>query len=147
MVEAASGKRLGEYFRQNIFEPLGMNSTGFKISDSMRSRLASTHFRGEDGQLTVYPLEVPQDPEFEMGGGGLYSTVQDYLHFLRMVLNYGQLGGNRVLTPENVVSLGLNHMGDNRMTGFNSFTKFANDAEFFFPGNEKVMEFGVPNQS
>ena len=61
----------------------------------MRSRLASTHFRREDGELTVFPIEIPQDPEFEMGGGGLYSTVQDYLQFLRMILNYGQLGGNR----------------------------------------------------
>ena len=147
-VEAASGKRLGDYFRQNIFEPLGMNSTGFKISDNMRSRLASTHFRGEDGQLTVYPLEVPQDPEFEMGGGGLYSTVQDYLQFLRMILNYGQLGGNRVLTPEGVVSLGLNHMGDSRVTRLNSFTKFANNSEFF-PGMKKSwsLAFQINHES
>ena len=62
-----------------------------------------------------------------------------------MVLNYGQLGGNRVLTPESVVSLGLNHVGDCRVTGFNSFTKLANDAEF--SRYEKVMEFGVPDQS
>ena len=77
-----------------------MNSTGFKISDNMRSRLASTHFRGEDGELTVFPIEIPQDPEFEMGGGGLYSTVQDYLHFLRMVLSYGQLPGCHLYTSD-----------------------------------------------
>src|SRR5437899_2304470 len=46
MVEAASGKKLGQYMRDNILGPLGMDSTGFKITDSMRKRLAKIHHRG-----------------------------------------------------------------------------------------------------
>ena len=65
-----------------------------------------------------------------------------------MILNYGQLGGNRVLTPEGVVSLGLNHMGDSRVTRLNSFTKFGNDSEFF-PGMKKSwsLAFQINHES
>jgi len=69
MVEAASGKKLGQYMHDNILGPLGMDSTGFKITDSMRKRLAKIHHRGPDGALQPdTALELPQEPEFEMGG-------------------------------------------------------------------------------
>ena len=57
----------------------------------MRERLAKIHQRGADGALTPDPaLEIPQEPEFEMGGGGLYGTAGDYLKFVRMMLNRGK---------------------------------------------------------
>jgi CubicO group peptidase (beta-lactamase class C family) len=52
--------------------------------------------------LAAIPFEVPQDPEFHMGGGGLYGTVTDYLRFCRMWLNAGTLDGARILAPETV---------------------------------------------
>ena len=80
MVEAVSGQKLGKYMQDNLFGPLGMDSTAFRISDGMRKRLARIHHRGADGALTPDPsIEIPQEPEFEMGGGGLYSTAGDYL--------------------------------------------------------------------
>lgn len=136
MIEKVSGQSLGQYLRDNLFAPLGMNSTGFYITDEMRRRLASTHLRGEDGKLSLFPFEIPQAPEFEMGGGGLYSTAGDYLKFLRMILNHGQLGGERILTPEGAVSLGLNHMGDCRVYKLKTAIPLSNDAEFF-PGIPK----------
>lgn len=136
MVEAVSGMSLGEYMRKEIFEPLQMDSTGFKITDAMRERLASIHLRGENGTLSHFPFEIPQDPEFEMGGGGLYSTAGDYLRFLRMILNNGQLGGERVLKPESVWALGQNQMGDCRVTPLLAAIALTNDAEFF-PGSQK----------
>ena len=63
--------RLGAYLKQNILEPLGMSSTAFKITPDMRARLAKVHARSAEGKLTVTAFEVPQDPEFEPGGGGL----------------------------------------------------------------------------
>jgi len=131
MIEQVSGQSLGQYLRENLFAPLGMDSTGFFITEDMRRRLASTHLRGEDGTLAVFPFEIPQQPEFEMGGGGLYSTAGDYLRFLRMVLNLGQLGGERILSPEGALSLGMNHMGDCRVYKLKAAIPLTNDAEFF----------------
>ena len=136
MIERVSGQTLGQYLSAHIFQPLGMFSTGFKITESMRQRLATTHLRGPDGNLAVFPFEIPQQPEFEMGGGGLYSTAGDYLKFLRMVLNNGQLGGERILTPEGALSLGINHMGDCRVYNLKAAIPLTNDAEFF-PGVQK----------
>src|SRR6201989_2973493 len=115
-VEAVSGKRLDAYLRDNLFAPLGMSDTAFKISDDMRKRLVGMHARGEDGQLGAIPFELEQEPEFHMGGGGLYSTAGDYIKFTRMILNKGRGYGNQVLKPETVALMGQNHMGDLNVT-------------------------------
>ena len=68
LVEAVSGQRLGDYLREHLLGPLGMSDTAFRITDEMRARLARIHQRGEDGTLEPrMALEIPQDPEFEMG--------------------------------------------------------------------------------
>ena len=111
-VEAVSGKRLDAYLRDNLFAPLGMNDTGFRISDSMRKRLVGMHARGEDGALAAIPFELEQEPEFHMGGGGLYGTAADYIKFTRMILNKGRGNGNLLLKPETVALMGQNNIGD-----------------------------------
>ncbi|MEH2490375.1 serine hydrolase domain-containing protein [Bradyrhizobium sp. AZCC 2230] len=111
-VEAASGKRLDAYLRDHMFTPLGMNDTAFKITDDMRRRLVATHARGEDGSLAPIPFEIEQNPEFHMGGGGLYSTAVDYIKFTQMILNKGRGNGNQLLKPETVALMGQNHIGD-----------------------------------
>lgn len=137
MVEAVSGRKLGAFLKENLFDPLGMTSTAFRISPEMRSRLAGTHLRGEDGRCAPFPFELSQEPEFEMGGGGLYGTMGDYLKFVRMVLNHGQLGGERVLRPDSVANhLMVNQMGDCRVSLLKSAMPLTNDAEFF-PGVKK----------
>src|SRR5947207_1256258 len=110
-VEAVSGKKLDAYLRDNIFTPLGMNDTGFKIGDSQRQRLVGMHARGPDGALAPIPFELEQDPEFHMGGGGLYGTAADYIKFTQMILNKGRGNGNQVLKPETVALMGQNHIG------------------------------------
>lgn len=137
MVEQVTGKKLGVVLRENLFEPLAMNDTAFRITGAMRERLAGVHLRGPDGKLAPFEFEIPQEPEFEMGGGGLYSTMGDYLRFVRMILNHGQLDGERVLKPETVVQLGLNHMGNCRVTLLKAAIPLTNDAEFF-PGASKT---------
>jgi methyl acetate hydrolase len=111
-VEAASGKKLDAYLRDHMFTPLGMNDTGFKISDAMRKRLVGMHARGEDGALATIPFELEQAPEFHMGGGGLYGTAADYIKFTQMILNKGRGNGNQLLKPETVALMGQNHIGD-----------------------------------
>ena len=137
MVEAVSGKKLGVYLSDNLFSPLGMNDTAFRITPAMRQRLAKIHQRGEDGSLTPIDVEIPQDPQFEMGGGGLYGTAVDYLKFVQMILNRGRAGSEQVLKPETVDLMSRNAMGDIKVTMLRTVVPaLSNDAEFF-PGMPK----------
>src|SRR5436305_14735010 len=131
-VEAVSGKRLEAYLRDNVFVPLGMSDTAFKITDSMRKRLVGMHARGPDGALASIPFELEQDPEFHMGGGGLYSTAGDYIKFTQMILNQGRGNGNQVLNPETVAMMGQNHIGDLNMSKMTSaLPDFTNDVDLY----------------
>ena len=149
MVEAVSGQRLGQFMHDNILGPLGMDSTAFRITDAMRGRLAKIHHRA-DGKLVPDPaLELPQEPEFEMGGGGLYSTAGDYLKFVRMMLNQGRSDkGEAVLKPETVALMSKNAMGNSKVTLLKTAAPpFSNDAEFF-PGMDKSwgLSFMINNE-
>jgi methyl acetate hydrolase len=136
-VEAASGKRLDAYLRDHMFAPLGMNDTGFKITDDMRKRLVGAHARGPDGTLSPLPFELEQDPEFHMGGGGLYSTAPDYIKFCQMILNKGRGGGNQLLKPETVALMAQNNMGDLVVTKMVSAAAiYTNDVDLY-PGMVK----------
>ena len=142
VIEAVSGRKLGAYLQENLFDPLGMDSTGFRITPSMRKRMARLHERGVDGALMAGDFEVPQEPEFEMGGGGLYSTTADYLAFVRMILNTGTGNGNRVLKAETVDLMSRNHMGELRVVPLRTVNPLrSNDAEFF-PGVPKSWGLG-----
>ena len=99
--------------------------------------MAKLHQRGDDGKLTAIDLEIPQEPEFEMGGGGLYSTAGDYLKFIRMILNKGKGNGHQVLKAETVEMMSRNNMGTNRVGLLKTaIPPLSNDAEFF-PGVSK----------
>jgi methyl acetate hydrolase len=131
-VEAASGKRLDAYLRDHLFAPLGMNDTGFRITDSQRKRLVGMHARGPDGSLVPIPFELEQDPEFHMGGGGLYSVAGDYIKFTQMILNKGRGNGNQVLKPETVALMGQNHIGELNMTRMvSALPDFTNDVDLY----------------
>lgn len=136
-VEAASGQRLDAYLRDNLLAPLGMNDTAFRISDAMRARLVGMHARQPDGSLQPMAFELEQDPEFHMGGGGLYGTARDYIAFTRMMLNRGRGNGNQVLAPETVDLMGRNHIGDLEMTTLKSAVPFATNDVDLYPGMVK----------
>jgi methyl acetate hydrolase len=140
-VEAASGKRLDAYLRDHIFAPLGMSDTGFKIGHEQRKRLVGMHARGPDGSLTPIPFELDQDPEFHMGGGGLYSTAGDYIKFTQMILNKGRGNGNQVLKPETVATMGQNHIGELSMTKMISADPGATNDVDLYP--EMVKKWGL----
>jgi CubicO group peptidase (beta-lactamase class C family) len=110
MVETVSGQKLDRYFQDNLFGPLGMKDTSFKLSASQRARLASVHQRGDKGALAPIEFALPEDPEFLMGGGGLYGTARDYLAFTQMILQGGSLNGAQVLRRETVDLMSQNHI-------------------------------------
>jgi methyl acetate hydrolase len=131
-VEAASGQKLDAYLRDHMFAPLGMSDTGFKIGEAQRKRLVGMHQRNEDGSLAPIPFELEQNPEFHMGGGGLYGTAGDYIKFTQMILNKGRGNGNQVLKAETVATMGQNHIGDLNMTRMTSAVAFAtNDVDLY----------------
>ncbi len=137
-VERVSGRRLGEYFAEHLFGPIGMTDTAFRLTPERRTRLAGMHARGEDGTLAPIEFEIPQEPEFEMGGGGLYGTAADYLAFARVFLNQGR----PILKPETAAMMTRNAMGelDVRLLK-TAVPAYSNDAEFF-PGMVKKWGLG-----
>ena len=112
VIETVTGQTLEAYFRQHIFEPLGMRDTSFLLSDDMARRLVGTHFRGPDGKPAPISLESPEGADFYTGGAGLFSTAPDYLVFTRMLLADGVLAGVRVLKEETVKLMARNAIGD-----------------------------------
>jgi methyl acetate hydrolase len=140
-IEAVSGKRLDAYLRDHLFTPLGMSDTGFKLGDSERKRLVAMHARGPDGSLAPIPFELEQDPEFHMGGGGLYGTAGDYIKFTRMILNKGSGNGNQLLKPETVAMMGQNHIGELTMTKMTSAVAFATNDVDLYP--DMVKKWGL----
>ena len=141
-VERASGQSLGDFFAEHIFGPVGMKDTSFTLTADRRTRLVGMHARAEDGTLGLIPFELPQEPEFQMGGGGLYGTAADYLAFEQLFLNQGRAGGRQVLRPETVQLMSENAIGslDVRLLK-TALPAYSNDAEFF-PGMTKKFGLG-----
>jgi methyl acetate hydrolase len=141
-VERVSGQSLEEYFREHIFGPLGMADTGFVLRPDQRQRLAGMHARKPDGSLEAIEFEVPQEPEFFMGGGGLYSVGRDYLILLQMLLHEGRFNDAQVLRPETVAEMAMNQIGDLTVDVLKTaIPSRSNDAEFF-PGMVKKWGLG-----
>ncbi|MDE0493974.1 MAG: serine hydrolase [Acidimicrobiaceae bacterium] len=137
MVQEVSGQRLGDYLDEHVLGPLGMDSTDFRISEDMAARQSAMHARLPDGSLVAIEFGLPPEPEFQMGGGGLYGTVGDYCRFLQMILGRGSRNGARLLQPETVDQMAANSMGDVRVVALPAvIPDLTNEAEFF-PGIEK----------
>jgi len=100
IVEKIDGRRIDDFCREEIFEPLGMADTAFEVSEQMQARLATASMRGEDGHFAPIDIAPPPHPEFYGMGHSLYSTAPDYMSFVRMFLNRGTLNGKRVLSEK-----------------------------------------------
>lgn len=107
-IEAATGSRLGDYLTEHLFEPLSMNSTGFR--PALPADAARVHVRTAGGGFATIGAYLGGG-EFDGGGGGLTSTAPDYGRFIRMILNDGALDGRRVLGPEAMAGLVTNQTG------------------------------------
>jgi CubicO group peptidase (beta-lactamase class C family) len=131
-VEAVSDQSLEIYFREHIFQPLDMVDTGFLIGSKQKPRVATMYQRDDSGALKVKPFEMPQSPEFFMGGGALFSTPRDYIRFLQMLLNDGSFSDVQLLKPETVALMRQNHIGDLRVRMLKTVQPdLSYDADFF----------------
>ncbi len=112
LVEKVSGQSLEAYFRQRVFEPLGMDDTFFNVPPDKQPRLVGRYQRKEDGRFAEQPSPPAKPVEFFSGGGGLHSTAEDYLKFTRAIMAGGHLGESRVLSAESVALMGRNQIGE-----------------------------------
>jgi CubicO group peptidase (beta-lactamase class C family) len=112
IVEVASGLTFDQFLKQRLFDPLEMTDTTFVPTDAQLAR-AVTLYDGRDGKLTR--IETPgwlSTKTLFSGGGGLWSTAEDYMRFGQMLGNGGVLNGKRILSPRTVDLMGTNHVGD-----------------------------------
>ncbi|MRS03697.1 class A beta-lactamase-related serine hydrolase [bacterium] len=118
-IEVISGQPLDVFFRERIFEPLGMNDTYFYLPDSKSDRLVTVQTKKDD-KWVRYPITSYYDPDYPIkgaktffsGGAGLSSTAKDYATFLQMYLNNGELNGVRLLSRTTVQFIMANQIGD-----------------------------------
>jgi CubicO group peptidase (beta-lactamase class C family) len=114
LVGRVAGVDFRDFLFQRIFGPLGMVDTDFWIPPEKRGRMAQM-YRMKDDQSGIEPAPFPmldRPPAFCGGGGGLVSTLDDYLRFARMLLNGGELDGARLLKPETVALMRTNRLTD-----------------------------------
>jgi CubicO group peptidase (beta-lactamase class C family) len=144
IVEVLSGRTLDVFFRERIFEPLGMTDTGFNVLESEAARLAKLYIpRGPTKQAALLPTSpsaATTPPTFLSGGGGLFGTAGDYHRFTQMLLAGGQLEGNRLLGPRT-----LRLMTDNHLPGGTELQSFGRRSlpDLLQPGNGFGLGFAV----
>jgi CubicO group peptidase (beta-lactamase class C family) len=119
IVEKLSGKTLPEFMRERIFDPLGMKDTAFNVPEEKLARLATVYVGDAAGVLQpqARAANITRVPTFASGGGGLYSTVGDYMRFAQMLANGGVLNGKRLLAPRTIELMSTNHLPKELMTG------------------------------
>jgi CubicO group peptidase (beta-lactamase class C family) len=131
VVETLSGKRLDVYFQDHIFSPLGMQDSFYEVPEEKATRRAAIHSRQESSLIVIPHFDEPVS-----GGGGLNSTIADYLRFMRAILNQGTLDGATILQPYTVDMMFENHIGDLAVTpGTTVIPALSNDFD---------MGFGTP---
>lgn len=117
VVEVLSGMTLGEFMKKRIFEPLGMNDTGFYCPEDQAHRLAALYVPNPADKKAIRSDAMGagalNKPVAELGGGGLVSTMADYVKFAEMLRGGGQLNGVRILGPRTVELMGTNMLPNN----------------------------------
>ncbi len=147
LVETISGQRFDEYLQEHIFNPLGMEDTGFDVPIEKIDRFAANYERGPDRKLRL--LDDPAtsnyaEPQtFFSGGGGLVSTAHDYHRFCQMLLNGGELDGARLLGPKTIELMTMNHLPDSQDLSdraLGTFSETANDGVGFGLGFAMIVD-------
>ncbi len=115
LIARATGGTLEEFFRERIFEPLGMADTGFTVPEDKLDRFTVSYETSwEDGSLAVHDgitdSAWKEAPVFASGAGGLVSTVDDYFTFARMLMNGGKLGNRRILSRPSIELMTTNQL-------------------------------------
>ena len=111
LLEVVGGRPLGELLTAMVFEPLGMNDTGFSVPEGQHGRLAEAFAADPQSGDPVTLMPNRSVPRFHSGGGGLLSTATDYSRFLLLLRNRGSLAGMRLLSPQMLAWMTADHLG------------------------------------
>jgi CubicO group peptidase (beta-lactamase class C family) len=112
IVEVASGQTFDQFLKQRLFDPLGMKDTGFVVPNDKLPRLVTLYNRRPLGLERTGTPEWLDTTTLFSGGGGLYSTAEDYIQFGEMLVNGGSWNGIRILSPRTVDLMASNHVGE-----------------------------------
>ena len=130
LIEIWSGKKFGDYMKENLFDPLGMKDTFFGVPKDERKerkeRLIKkySYSGGEIPTLCENDCAYILTDEYESGGAGLVSSVDDYILFLDALANGGVAkNGNRILSKESVELMGRNHLSGKTLEDFQELRK------------------------
>jgi len=122
IVEKLSGQSLPDFFRDNIYTPLGMQDAGFFVPAEKRGRFATLYVNDDQGKMKPddgkgFGGTYSEQPGMPSGGGGMVSTAEDYYRFAEMLANGGELDGKRILAPASVKLMSSNHLAPELLTG------------------------------
>jgi CubicO group peptidase (beta-lactamase class C family) len=124
LIEILSGEKLDQFFKQHIFEPLGMKDTWFYLPEEKYGRLVKVNTEDADRHVSSMPQGSVNYPllkgTYFAGGAGLSSTTKDYAIFLQMLLNKGEYNGKKLLSRRTVELITCNQIGDINL-GANKF--------------------------
>ena len=112
LIEVVTGVTLDVFFKENLFDPLGMTDTFYNIPEEKFNRLITRHRRTENGVLTEFENVKPKQNNIPTGGHGIYTTATDYLKFLQMLLNGGEANGKRFVSSETLNLMTTNQIGN-----------------------------------
>jgi CubicO group peptidase (beta-lactamase class C family) len=125
IVEAVSGMRYGEFLDKEIFGPLQMKDTGFRLPEEKRTRLAKVYQDDGEGGLKLFTgnhlgigHQMDLEPAFESGGAGLASTIDDAAKFTTMLMNQGSTNGVQLLQPRTVQYMTTAALSEWQQKGF-----------------------------
>ena len=117
VIEAITGTPLSQFLQERIFTPLGMTDSAFIVPPEKHGRLAQPFTTDPATGKPINLLDVTVAQKNDAGGAGSVGTALDYARFLQMLLNGGQLDGNRLLSPTTVAYMAADHLGDAKFSG------------------------------
>lgn len=122
LIQVISGKTVGQFLQDEIFEPLGMKDTGYRYRNGIEKRMATYYRRTQSGSMikTAPLFDIYHEPDaiYEAGGAGLYSTVNDYLKFSQMLANGGVFNGERIIGRKTIDLMRTNHLSEVQLKDF-----------------------------
>jgi CubicO group peptidase (beta-lactamase class C family) len=135
LISRISGQPLSEFVEERLLRPLHMYDTGFWVPEAKKTRLATCYGFALDGRLAPYQWPsgpATEPPKMESGGGGLFSTADDFCRFGLMLINDGEVAGKRVLSSRSVAAMRSDQVA-----------ALVKQASPFFPGFWNAHSWGL----